>query len=56
MQWLQGKKTYIVAAIGVVVNGAFAMGMIDERTVTSVDGILAFLAAGTIRAGIAKGK
>src|SRR3990167_11329993 len=28
--WLAGKKTYVIAIVGVVVNGLFAMGYIDE--------------------------
>lgn len=54
MEWLKGKKTYLVAGIGILVNGALAMGYIDERTAASVDGILIFLGFGAMRAGIAK--
>ena len=55
VQILQGRKTYIVMIVGVLVNGAYAMGYIDERTVLAIDGGLTFLGMGTIRAGISKG-
>lgn len=54
MDWLAGKKTYIVMILGILVNGALAMGLIDERTAASVDGILIFLGFGTMRAAVAK--
>lgn len=53
--WLQGKKTYIVMIMGVLVNGAFAMDLIDDKTVLFVDGLLTFFGMGSIRAGISKG-
>jgi len=54
-KWLSGKKTYIIVALGVIVNGLWAMGLIDEETVKVVDGILLFTGLGTVRAGISKG-
>lgn len=54
MEWLQGKKTYIVVALGILVNGAAYMGLIDDKMVGSIDTILMFAGMGTIRAGIAK--
>ena len=54
-KWLSGKKTYIIVVLGVIVNGLWAMGLIDEETVKIVDGILVFAGLGTIRAGVAKG-
>ena len=55
IDFLQGKKTYIVMSIGVIANGLFAMGYIDEKLITLIDGIVAALGLGTIRAGISKG-
>ena len=54
IEFLQGKKTYIVMVVGIVVNGLFAMGYIDDKTVTLLDGVIVSLGLGTIRAGIAK--
>lgn len=56
LKWLKGKKAYITAAVGVVVNGAYAMGIIDEGTVKAIDGILIFLLGASLRAGISKVK
>ena len=55
LDWLKGKKTYIVMIVGVLVNGAFAMGYLDDKTVAAIDGALMFLGMGSIRAGISKG-
>ena len=55
VEWLKGKKTYIVMFVGVLVNGAYAMGYLDKATVEAIDGVLIFLGLGTIRAGISKG-
>ena len=55
-EMLQGKKTYIVAVIGVLVNGLFAMGYIDEESIKVIDGILVFIGLGTVRAGIKSGQ
>ncbi len=54
IEFLQGKKTYIVMIAGIVVNGLFAMGYLDDKTVTLLDGVIVSLGLGTIRAGIAK--
>src|SRR3990167_9401204 len=54
LNWLAGKKTYIVVAIGVLVNGAYAMGLLDDKQVIVIDGFLGLLGLGTIRAGIAR--
>lgn len=54
MEYLKGKKTYIVMIVGVLVNGAFVMDLIDERTVLFLDGVLSFLGFGSLRGGISK--
>lgn len=56
MEWLKGKKTYIVVAVGVIVNGLISMGYIDESMREVVNSILAFLGLGTLRAGVEKNK
>lgn len=53
-EFLSGKKTYIVMGLGILVNGAAYMGVIDDKMVGSIDTILMFAGLGTIRAGIAK--
>ena len=53
--WLQGKKTYVIMLVGVIVNGLWVMGYLDDKTVIAIDSILGFLGLGSIRAGISKG-
>jgi len=53
-KWLKGRKTFIVVAIGVIVNGLFAMDYIDEKSIDIVNMILGFLGMGAIRLGIKK--
>lgn len=38
--------------IGIIVNGLFAMGMIDSTVLLSIDSLLVFAGLGTIRASI----
>jgi type IV secretory pathway VirB2 component (pilin) len=54
LEYLQGKKTYIVAVVGVIVNGLYIMGYIEESAVKTIDGLLLFLGLGTLRAGMNK--
>jgi hypothetical protein len=54
MNLINNRKTYLVAAIGVVVNGAIAMGYIDESQQQSINSVLGFLGLGTLRHGIKK--
>jgi hypothetical protein len=49
---LKGYKTYIVMAVGIVVNGCFAMGLIPVEWLPVVNSILAFLGLGALRAGV----
>ena len=53
--WLQGKKTYVIMLVGVIVNGLWVMGYLDDKTLIAIDSILGFLGLGSIRAGISKG-
>jgi len=50
---LKGWKTYIVVAVGVIVNGLFAMGYIPAGIVPIVNTILGFLGLAALRAGVA---
>jgi len=52
MNFLKGKKTYIVMAVGVIVNGAFALGYIPTEYIPLVNSVLAFLGLGALRAGV----
>lgn len=53
MNFLKGKKTAIVVVIGVLVNGAVAMGYIPKEIVeTVINPILTMLGIGMIRLGI----
>jgi hypothetical protein len=51
---LLGKKTYIVAAVAVIVTGLHGMGYIDDQTYKVSMGILGPLGLMTLRAGIAR--
>jgi len=49
---LKGWRTYIIVVVGVLVNGAAAMGYISAETVDMINKFLVFAGLGTIRAGI----
>jgi len=51
---LKGSKTYIVMIVGVIVNGAFAMGYIPTEYIGFANAILGFLGLGALRAGVSK--
>lgn len=53
---LNGKKTYIVMAVGVIINGLFAMSLIPAEWIGVANSILAFLGLGALRAGVEKNK
>ncbi len=55
-KFLAGKKTYIVAIVGVIVNGLIAQGYLDVSYLPMINSILAFIGLGTLRAGINKAK
>jgi hypothetical protein len=54
IQFLQGKKTYITAAIGVILTGCQVMGYIDMPTFNTIVTILGFLGLSFLRAGVTK--
>lgn len=53
LQFLQGKKTYLVVAVGVIVNGLYAMGYIPAVDLPVVNTVLAFLGLAALRSTIA---
>ena len=54
MNKINGKKAYIVMIVGVLVNGAAAMGYIPQEYIPAINSMLGFLGLGAIRHGIAK--
>ena len=48
----KGYRTYLIAALGVVVNGLASMGYIDASVIATINKILVFLGLGTLRAAI----
>ena len=48
----KGYKTYIVMIVGVVINGAFAMGYIPTEYLGFANAVLGFLGLGALRAGV----
>jgi len=49
-----GWKTYIVAAIGIILNGLVAMGYINADLLVPINSLLAFFGLGFLRAGVQK--
>lgn len=56
LEWLQGKKTYIIMLVGFVFNlGCLAGWWIESSTIWGfVNSLLVFLGIGAIRAGVTK--
>ena len=54
MNFLSGKKTYVVVMLGIVVYGAEAMGIVPEGTAEKLNGFLLLLGLGTLRSAVAK--
>ena len=55
LEFLSGKKTYIVGALGMGVTGLWMFGMISADQATQALTALGFGGAMTLRAAIAKG-
>ena len=51
---LNNWKTYVVAALGVILNGLVATGHIDVSVIDTVNVVLGFLGLGTVRHAISK--
>jgi len=54
LAFLNGKRTYLVAAVMIVVAVLKALGVIEAPTYEAVMGLLAALGFGALRAGIEK--
>jgi hypothetical protein len=52
MKFLKGKKTYVVAALAILLNFAVYMNWLTVDQLTQVNAVLAFLGIATVRAGI----
>ena len=52
MNWLKGKKTYIVAALAGISTIAYALGYIELAILAKIDAILAPFGLAFLRAGI----
>ena len=54
MNWLHGKKTYLIVAIGVIANGLYVMGYIPPELIPSINILLGFLGLAALRSGMSK--
>lgn len=54
MDWMKGKRTYVIAALVGVVTVVYQLGMIDGQVYTAVLGMLGAGGLATLRAGMAK--
>ena len=52
LDFLKGKRTYLVVALGVLLNGAFAMGLIPPEYLPVINSILGFLGLAALRLGV----
>lgn len=52
LKFLSGKKTYLMAAAGAVVQGLVWAGVLTQEQATPILGILGFGAAAALRAGL----
>lgn len=52
MDYLKGKKTYLVTVAGMLVTGAWMMGWIDDETANKILVLFGFGAGVTLRAGM----
>jgi uncharacterized membrane protein len=56
LNWLQGKKTYIIVILAAVFNIGVVFGFwtVDSTVWSFINSILGFLGLGTLRAGVTK--
>lgn len=52
MNFLNGKRTYIIAVLLVLANAAYSLGYVDADLIVKIDAILAPLGLAFLRAGI----
>jgi hypothetical protein len=51
---ISGYKTYLTAALGIILTGALGMGYIDQNQYNIILGILGSLGLAFLRAGVTK--
>ncbi len=56
MDIFSGYKTYIVMVVGILVNGMYAMDLIDTEMVKGMNSLLVFLGFGAFRSAMNKKK
>ena len=54
MEWLKGKKTYIVSAATAILVFLHSIGVIDEQTMTTLLGLFGAAGLASLRAGVSK--
>lgn len=54
MEWLSGKKTYILAVLAGIVTAAYTLGYLSVETYTAVMGFLGAGGVATLRLGMDK--
>lgn len=54
LNWLSGKKTYIVAVVLALVNVGVAMGWISPENLEQINVVLVALGLGALRASVSK--
>lgn len=54
IKFLKGKKTYLVVIVGILLNGANAMGYIQAGWIEPINIGLGFLGLGTLRLAVKK--
>ena len=54
LDFLAGKKTYIVVIVGAVLNVAVAFGWVTPDNLEAINAVLVALGLGALRAGVSK--
>jgi hypothetical protein len=54
MEWLRGKKTYIVTILAGLVLAGYLLGWLDEKTTDALLVMLGFGGLAALRAGVRK--
>jgi hypothetical protein len=54
IEFLQGKKSYIISGLGFGIVGCFLLGFLDLDTTVAILGMLGFAGVATLRDAISK--
>jgi hypothetical protein len=54
LNFLQGRKTYVVVVVAIIFNSLVQLGYVDYSYVEYVNIVLAALGLGALRAGVSK--